>query len=87
MFVIVKETWLASELDKVLRILPDHFSRGKELSFLNMTSVNFQEFPVVTIGLHHSGVLDGGIDVTHVFETPKTGTDCLCDWKTFLGKW
>ena len=52
-----------------------------------MVYVNFQEFPVVNIGLHHSGVLDGGVNVTHVFNTTKAGIDCLCDCKTFIGKW
>lgn len=87
MLVVVEKARLRCVLDNALGLLSNQLSGLKELSLLNMASVDLEQLPLVAISLEHPRVLDGWVYIAHMLETPKTCTHCLGYWKAFRGKW
>lgn len=56
---------------------------SKKLSFFDVSSVYFIEFPAMAVCVKTPSVLNGFVNCAHVLQTPETCTDYLLDWVSF----
>ena len=84
--IIIEKSRFWSEQDSFVSGWSQAWSRTEKLCLLHVTAMHLKQFPMVSIGLYDSCILNLRIDIAHVLKAPQASADSLRKWETLTSE-
>jgi hypothetical protein len=85
--MVIEETSLRSETHQFVSRVTQGGTGLEKFSLFYMGTVDFIEFPSMAVCVEEPDILDRGVHITHVLQTPKPAADYLGQSKGLIGEW